>query len=68
MEKDWVKVFNTAVQYEAEIIKGLLFENNIECVIMNKKDSSYGSFGYLEIYTHQTNALRASHIIQKNKL
>ena len=42
MNKDWIKIYSTGVAYKAEILKGLLTENNIDAVIINKKDSSYG--------------------------
>lgn len=62
MNKDWVKIYSTGVNYKAELLKGLLFENNIEAVIMNKKDSSYG-FGELELYVSSDNVIKAKHIL-----
>ncbi|MCD4665262.1 MAG: DUF2007 domain-containing protein [Bacteroidales bacterium] len=62
MNKDWIKIYSTGVNYKAELLKGLLFENNIEAVIINKKDSSYG-FGELELYVNSDDAVKAKHII-----
>jgi hypothetical protein len=62
MDKDWVKIYSTDVNYKAELLRGLLFENNIEAVIINKKDSSY-LFGELELYVSTDNVIKAKHII-----
>jgi len=62
MDKDWVKIKSTANSYEAEIMKGLLQENNIEAVIINKQDSAY-LFGELELYVHMDQVLRAKRIL-----
>ena len=62
MNKDWIKIYSTGVNYKAELLKGLLFENIIEAVILNKKDSSYG-FGELELYVSSDDVIKAKHII-----
>lgn len=62
MNKDWIKIYSTGVDYKAELLKGLLFENNIEAVILNKKDSSYG-FGELELYVSSDDVIKAKHVI-----
>lgn len=62
MNKDWIKIYSTGVAYKAEILKGLLIENNIDAVIINKKDSSYG-FGELELYVNTDDVVKAKHII-----
>jgi hypothetical protein len=48
--KGWYKLYSTRNYAEANIIKGMLEENNIEVVIMNKLDSSYINFGDIELY------------------
>jgi Putative prokaryotic signal transducing protein len=48
--KGWFKLYSTRNYAEANIIKGMLEENNIEVVIMNKLDSSYVNFGDIELY------------------
>lgn len=63
MNKDWVKVQRIANLYRAEIIKGVLEENEIEAVIINKKDSSY-QIGYFDILVHTDNFLKALQIIK----
>ncbi len=48
--KDWFKLYKTSDFSEANIIKGMLEENEVPVVILNKQDSSRLTFGYLEIY------------------
>jgi hypothetical protein len=47
---DWFKLYTTRNYAEANIIKGMLEENDIQVVILNKLDSSYLSFGEIELY------------------
>ncbi len=47
---DWIKIFATRNYAEASIVKGMLEENNIEAVVLNKMDSSYLNFGDIEIH------------------
>jgi len=49
MENNWVKVYTTQDAVTAEIIKQGLMENDIAAVVMNKKDSSYQTFGTVDI-------------------
>jgi hypothetical protein len=63
MEKDWVCIYRNSFVPKAEIIKQLLIDNTIEAVLLNKQDSSYQSFGEAEIYVHQSNVLKAKHLI-----
>ncbi|MCD4731884.1 MAG: DUF2007 domain-containing protein [Bacteroidales bacterium] len=62
MDKDWIKIYSTGKSYKAELLKGLLFENNIEVVIINKQDSSY-LFGELELYVIADDVIKAKHIL-----
>ncbi len=65
MEKDWeiAKVFIKL--YLAEIAKEVLADNNIESVIINKKDSSYQSFGDIELYVNKNNIEKAKELIKE---
>jgi len=47
---DWFKLYTTRNYAEANIIKGMLEENNIQVIILNKLDSSYLAFGEIELY------------------
>jgi hypothetical protein len=48
--KNWFLLHITRNPSEANILKGMLEENNIEVVVMNKLDSSYQAFGEIELY------------------
>ena len=48
--KGWYKLYITRNYAEASIIKGMLEENSIEVVVLNKLDSSYLNFGDIELY------------------
>jgi hypothetical protein len=56
MENNWVKVYTTENPVTAEIIKQGLIENDIAAVIMNKKDSSYQTFGVIEVLVNKKDA------------
>ena len=45
----WIKLYSTHNYAEANIIKGMLEENNIHTFILNKQDSIY-LLGELEVY------------------
>ena len=46
----WFKLYTTKNFAEASIIKGMLEENNIQTIILNKQDSSYIVIGEIELY------------------
>lgn len=48
--QDWYKLYSTKNYVEANIIKGLLEENNIKVALLNMQDSSYLAFGEIELY------------------
>ena len=54
MEKDWILLYSTDKMYQAEMIKEILSQHNIESVIINKKDSAY-LIGEAEVYVHKDN-------------
>lgn len=64
IDSNWTKVYTSAQQYKVELIKGLLAENNIESVSVNKQDSAY-LFGEVELYVHVENAFKANQIIKE---
>lgn len=65
MEKDWVKVFSSNISFESEIIKGMLLENEIEAVVVNRQDSSFVQMlpGMDEVYVHNSNEAKAKELI-----
>ena len=66
MFDNWIVIYSTAQLYEAEMVKSFMAENEIECVIMNKKDSTYG-FGEIEVYVPTAEAFKAKQLILKFK-
>jgi len=67
MEKDWIKVFATDRPFEAAIIKGLLLENGINAVLLNRQDSSYIQAlpGQAEVYVHISQQAQALELINE---
>lgn len=65
MDSNWIKIFSTGEPYKAELVKGLLQENEIDCIIVNKQDSAY-LFGELELYVQADFAVKANHILTTN--
>ena len=61
----WEAVFSTTLLYKAEIIRGMLEEEGIQAVIVNKQDSSYLSFGDVEVYVKSEDILKAKQIATK---
>lgn len=64
MNKDWVAIFNTAQHYKAVIASQILNESNIDSVIFDKRDSSYNSFGDIELCVRRDNVIRAKQLIK----
>jgi len=66
MENNWVKVYTTENPVTAEIIKQGLIENDIAAVIMNKKDSSYQTFGIIEVLVNKKDFDKAEAFIKSS--
>jgi len=65
MDKNWTIIYSSAQLYKIEIMKGLLKENNIISIDVNKKDSSY-LFGEIELYVKVEDAFIAKQLILKH--
>jgi hypothetical protein len=59
---DWETVFETNVLVRVEIVKGVLENEGIEVIVLNKKDSSY-LIGTYELKVRQEQALKAINTI-----
>jgi len=68
MEKDWVKIYYTNQVFRAEIVKGMLEENGINVVLINRLDSSYLSAlpGMAELFVHNTQEAEARRLLTEN--
>ena len=62
MSENWEVIYSTNQLYEAEVVKEMMADNEIECVIMNKKDSTYG-FGEIELCVPTEDVLKAKQLI-----
>lgn len=59
----WQKVFTSESTYRAEIVKAVLEENNLNPVLINKKDNAY-QIGHYEIHVAPEDVLKAIKIIK----
>ncbi|MBW1765380.1 MAG: DUF2007 domain-containing protein [Deltaproteobacteria bacterium] len=64
MEKDWVVAYSTNQIYQAEILKEVLSDHDIESIIINKQDSVY-KFGDVEVYVKRDQILKAKKLVQE---
>lgn len=67
MEKDWVLVFETNEEYQAEIAREILENDGIDGVIINKKDLSSLAFGPIELYVHKDYAEKSIELLNSLK-
>jgi len=68
MEKNWIRIFTTFNYYQAEMVKQVLAENEIDTVLLNKQDSSHRTFGDIEVYIHQQDFSNAIEIMILNQI
>ncbi|WP_161964132.1 putative signal transducing protein [Chitinophaga flava] len=68
MEKGWVKIFSSDRPFEAEIVKGMLADNGINAVLLNRQSSSYNITlpGLAEIYVHEQEEQVARDLVQNH--
>ncbi|HVB02088.1 MAG TPA: DUF2007 domain-containing protein [Chitinophagaceae bacterium] len=67
MEKDWVVVFTSTEPFESDFVKGMLEENGIPAVIINGRDSEFGTFGVNSLYVHVSQAEKAVQLVKEKK-
>jgi len=65
MEKDWVKIYYTNQVFRAEIIRGMLEENGINVVLINRQDSTYLTAlpGMAELFVHNSQEAEARQLL-----
>lgn len=66
LSEPWVKVFSSSQLYLAEIVKGVLEENEVPTILLNKQASIYNMFGEIEVYVPETDSLKAYYLINQN--
>ena len=59
MEKGWVIAYKTRLEYQAVIFKEVLSDHGIPSQVINKMDTTYKSFGDVEVYVPDTQILKA---------
>ncbi len=62
---EWQKVFQDKQEYRAEIVKAVLSDNEIQAVLLTKKDSAY-QFGHYEVLVSPDHVIRALKIINED--
>lgn len=67
MEKGWKLVYCTGEDYKAAIAKELLEENGVRSVILNRKDSTYQTFGDIELYVSEEDEQKSELILKQLK-
>lgn len=64
----WSLLYATRNLAEASIIKGMLEENNVPVMMVNKQDSSYLNFGDIELYVPKLYNEMAKSLVEKGLL
>lgn len=67
MEAGWIKIYTSSDFFKSELVRQVLFDNEIEAIIMNKQGFPY-RLGEVEVYIHEDNFQMALEIIIKNEL
>ena len=66
----WVSVFETGIDYEAEIVRDRLRENDIDAVIMSKKDHAFqlsvGAISRVYVLVQPDSEFRAINILRQH--
>ena len=62
-----IKLLSTDNPNQAEIIKQMLEENNINVVLLNKQDSSYLMFGPIELYVSKEQLKQSIDLLKYTK-
>ena len=67
MEKGWIQIFFTHKEYQAQMARDILMDNEIYAVIINHQDSVYKTFGGFEVYVKEENEKKALELINELK-
>jgi hypothetical protein len=65
LQDPWELLYGSDKAYRIEILRGLLEEEEIQCVVMNKQDSAYITIGEVEIMVKRSDIFKASQILNK---
>ncbi len=64
MDSDWAKIYESENMVKVELARHTLKDAEIETVVINKKDRSYG-FGEYELYVNRDMVIRAKKILKE---
>lgn len=64
MSTDQVHIYSIGNPYQAELIRQMLSDHNIQAFIVNKQDSAY-KFGDIELYVNRDHVIRAKLLIRE---
>jgi len=59
-----IKILSTDNPNKAEITKQMLEENDVNVVLLNKQDSSYLMFGFIELYVNEEQVEKAMDLLK----
>jgi len=60
----WQKVYEDPISYRLEIVRSILESNNLQPVVVSKKDTAY-QFGHFEVHVPPDHVIKALHIIKE---
>ena len=60
-------VFTTTMEHAAGLMKDQLEAAGINTLILNQRDSTYGTFGTIELYVLNEDAEKAKQIVEANQ-
>jgi hypothetical protein len=66
MMQNWVLLYTTRSLPEASIIRGMLEENSVPVMLVNKQSSTYIIFGDIELYVPDDFKDTAKQLIDQN--
>ena len=64
MDSDWVKIYESENMVRVELARHTLKDAEIEAVVLNKKDRSYG-FGEYELFVNRDMVIKAKKILEE---
>lgn len=59
----WETVYKSENSVRAEIVKNVLMGRDITAIIVNKRDSSYNTFGFFEVKVLNEDVIEALRIV-----
>ncbi len=62
--ENWVSVFSTTEEFVAERIKEVLTDSGIPAVVLNQRDSSYKTFGDINVMVNKEDREQAEQVIK----